>query len=163
MFFIPSRYCSLMTGLAAAMVLGACATPPAPQPQEKAPPACQAAATDDKLVGNWLSIRKQKGVAGELRTLYTLNADGTMAYTELLKRGKNPSQGLAETGCWQHTKQTLVLQTLTSNGMPVDLDDPIYTNRYAVTSITTDNVALRDADGARITARRMSPDYRLPF
>lgn len=158
-----SRCRSLLTGIAGAALLAACAAPEPPKPQEPAAPGCQAAAAGDALVGNWLSVRKQKGVAGELRTLYTLNADGTMAYTELLKRGKHPSQGLSETGCWEHANQTLILQTLTSNGMPVNLDDPIYTNNYAITSANAENLRLVDADGARITARRMSPGYRLPF
>jgi hypothetical protein len=95
--------------------------------------------------------------------LYTLNADGVMAYTEQLKRGKNPSQGLDEGGCWRHDKQTLVLKTLESNGAPVNLDDPIYTNRYTVVSAGANALTLKAADGATITARRMSPGYRLPF
>ncbi len=154
----------LMTGFATAVFLAGCAAPVSAPPEPvKTVPKCAAAAPGDPLVGNWLSVRKQKGVAGELRTLYTLNADGVMAYTEQLKRGKNPSQGLDEGGCWRHDKQTLVLKTLESNGAPVNLDDPIYTNRYTVVSAGANALTLKAADGATITARRMSPGYRLPF
>ncbi|MGB6105892.1 MAG: hypothetical protein WBF88_18785, partial [Pusillimonas sp.] len=95
--------------------------------------------------------------------LFTLHADGAMAYTEQLKRGKNPSQGLSETGCWEHSQQTLTMRTLQSNGAPVSLDDPIYTNRYTIVSATDKALSLKDTDGTTITARRMSPGYRLPF
>jgi hypothetical protein len=108
-------------------------------------------------------VRKQKGVAGELRTLFTLHADGVMSYTEQLKRGKNPSQGLEETGCWQRKEQTLTLQTLESNGAPVDVSDPIYTNRYTIVSASGNVLALKAPDGTTIRAKRMSPGYRLPF
>src|SRR5690606_37462553 len=97
-------------------------------------PGCQAAAHGDTLVGNWLSVRKQKGVVGELHSLLTLHADGCMDYTEQLKRGNKPSQGLSETGCWQHKQQTLLVRTLHSNGVPVNLDDPIYINQYTIVS-----------------------------
>ncbi|MCC2597042.1 hypothetical protein LKR43_11890 [Pusillimonas sp. MFBS29] len=147
---------------AAALVAG-CAAPSAPPAPEPEPPRCQAAVAGDALVGNWLSVRKQKGVAGELRTLFTLHADGTMAYTEQLKRGKKPSQGLAETGCWEREQQILTMRTLESNGASVNLDDPIYTNRYQIVSMGEKALSLKDADGTAITARRMSPGYRLPF
>lgn len=86
-----------------------------------------------------------------------------MAYTELLKRGKNPSQGLSETGCWSRINGALVLQTLLSNGAPVSMDDPIYKNSYIVEASSGDSLTLRSEEGARIKARRMSPGYRLPF
>ncbi len=162
-FLFPWRaFCTSV--LAGALVAG-CAAPsaPPPPPPVKAPPSCQAAAGGDALIGNWLSVRKQQGVAGELRTLFTLNPDGTMSYTEQLKRGKKPSQGLSETGCWKRDGQTLVLQTLLSNGEPVNLDDPIYTNRYAIVKTGGQEFSLRDDEGAAIRAKRMSPGYRLPF
>ncbi len=155
---------TLVAGLAAAVFMAGCAAPvTAPSPPPKEAPKCQAAAAGDALVGNWLSARRQKGVAGELRTLFTLHPDGAMAYTEQLKRGKNPSQGLDETGCWQRDKQTLVLQTLLSNGAPVSLDDPIYTNRYTIISASGNALTLQGPDGVAIKAKRMSPGYRLPF
>ncbi|PLC54802.1 hypothetical protein CR155_04860 [Pollutimonas nitritireducens] len=155
----------LMAGLATAVFLAGCAAPVTapPTPPTKTVPKCVAAAMGEPLIGNWLSVRKQKGVAGELRTLITLNADGTMAYTEQLKRGKNPSQGLEEAGCWRRDKKMLVLQTLESNGAPVNLDDPIYTNRYTVVSSSATALTVKSQDATRITARRMSPGYRLPF
>lgn len=148
-----------------AILLAGCAATVDKTPVAVAPtiPECQPAAAGDQIVGNWLSVRTQKGVVGELRTLFTLKADGTMAYTELLKRGKQPSQGLVESGCWQRTQQTLVIQTLESNGAPVNLDDPIYKNSYVITSINTKALTLQGPDGKTIKARSMSPGYRLPF
>ncbi len=159
---------TLLAGFATIVLAAGCAVPPAgkpsaPQPVAKAVPQCQAAAVGDALAGNWLSVRKQKGVAGELRTLFTLHPNGAMAYSEQVKRGKNPSQGLDEGGCWRHEQQSLVLQTLLSNGAPVNLDDPIYTNRYTVVSVSGNTLTLRKSDGVAIKARRMSPGYRLPF
>ena len=154
----------IFTSLAAAALLAGCVSPKAPPAAAKPePPSCQAAASGDVLVGNWLSVRKQKGVAGELRSLFTLHADGTMVYTEQLKRGNKPSQGLSETGCWTHEQQTLVMRTLQSNGLPVDLDDPIYTNQYTIVSVAQDRVSLKGPGGSTLMAKRMSPGYRLPF
>ncbi len=161
------QYCRTWAGpLSLALLLAACAAPPSPPeapPKPKAP-SCQVAAEGDALIGNWLNVRTQRGVVGELRTLFSLNADGTMAYTEQLKRGKKPSQGLAETGCWHRENQKLVLRTLQSNGADVDVDDPIYVNTYTVTGTQKDRITLRrDQDGVAMPARRMSPGYRLPF
>lgn len=132
----------------------ASATPPMP--------ACVAAASGDPLVGNWLAVGTQKGVAGALRTLYTLNADGTMAYVEQIKRPRTPSQGLYESGCWSRNGNTLVLRTLLSNGSPVNLDDPIYTNRYRVGRVDAAQLLLQGPNGS-VNAKRMSAGYRLPF
>jgi len=162
MLDFPLRQRVFLPGVIAAVVLTGCTTTPTP-PAPKPTPTCKAAAADDALVGNWLSVRKQKGVAGELRTLFTLHPDGTMAYTEQLKRSKHPSQGLAEAGCWQRDNQMLTLQTLKSNGEPVDTADPIYTNRYTIVASGRQSFSLRDADGVLIKAKRMSPGYRLPF
>lgn len=155
---------TLVAGLAVALVAG-CAVPvkTTPPPPVKETPTCEAAASGDALVGNWLSVHRQKGVAGELRTLFTLHPDGAMAYTEQLKRGKNPSQGIDEAGCWKRGQQTLVLQTLLSNGAPVETGDPIYTNRYTIVSASGQSLTLKSPDGATIKAKRMSPGYRLPF
>ena len=148
--------------LLAALILAGCAVPP-----PAAPPVdetrCTAAAPGDALVGSWLSVRKQTGVAGELRTHIVLNADGTMQYGEQLSRPGKAPQGLAETGCWLREGQTLVLRTLDSNGSPVDLDDPIYVNRYPLMRETAERLSLHAPDGARLDARRMPPDYRLPL
>ncbi|MFV0282378.1 MAG: hypothetical protein ACK5JE_01120 [Castellaniella sp.] len=152
--------------LAAALVtLAACAPmKPAQGPAAATAtrPSCTVAATGDPLVGNWLSVSAQKGVAGALRTLYTLNPDGTMNYVKQIKRPRTPSQGLYESGCWVRDGQTVILRTLDSNGLPVNLDDPIYTNRYRVDRVNTSELRLSGPDGA-VKARRMSPGYRLPF
>lgn len=163
MYQFPFRQRAMFASLFAATLLAACAAPSKPPPVEKPQPTCQAPAQGDTLAGNWLNVRKEKGVAGELRTLFTLHPDGTMAYTEQLKRGSKPSQGLAETGCWKRDGPTLVLQTLQSNGAPIDTNDPIYTNRYMISSQSGNSLAMRHADGSAIKARRMSPGYRLPF
>lgn len=147
-------------------VMAGCAVPvPSDDPEvrDTSPPACTPAASSDVLLGNWLAVRSQKGIAGELRTLFTLHADGTMAYTEQLKRPRQPSQGLYETGCWVRQGQALILQTQESNGSPVDLDDPIYTNRYAIISSDENMLRLTTPEGTPISAKQMPSGYRLPF
>lgn len=149
--------------VAAGLLAGCASTRPASAPEAQAkPPACTAAAAGDALVGNWLSVTAQKGVAGSLRTLYTLNPDGTMSYVEQVKRPRTPSQGLEESGCWTRDGSTLVLRTLESNGVPVNLNDPIYSNRYRIVRSDASELRLQGEQGS-IRARRMSPGYRLPF
>jgi|GEM_PF-559027 len=147
-------------------LLAACGAPvkeAAVTPAAPTPPDCQPAAEDDPVVGNWLNKRQQKGVTGELRTLFTLKADGSMLFTEQLKRPRQPSQGINESGCWSREGQSVVLRTYTSNGVPVDIDDPIYTNRYRIGALQTDELLLIDAFGQELRTQRTSPGYRLPF
>lgn len=147
-------------------VVAACssfAPPTAPVAENIEPQGCQAAVADEALVGNWLNKRQEKGVTGELRTLFTLQADGRMLYTEQLKRPRQPSQGLSESGCWRRDGDQLILQTLESNGVPVDHEDPIYTNQYEVYRVSAEKLSLKDSLGQRINAERTSPGYRLPF
>lgn len=160
---------SSWTALLASVLLSACAVKPpvpapkAPEPAKPVHPACQPAAANDGLVGNWLSKHKQKGVVGELRTLFTLQPDGTMAYTEQVKRPNKPSQGLSESGCWIRHNNALVLDTQESNGVITEPGDPIYQNSYAIVSVTARNLVLRGQDGATYRLTKMSPGYRLPF
>src|SRR5690606_12279535 len=98
-----------------------------------------------------------------LRTLVSLRADGTMSYDEQLTRPRKAPQGLSETGCWQRDGQALVLRTVESNGSPVDLEDPIYINRYTLNRETPERITLTGSDGVKLEARRMPPDYRLPL
>lgn len=153
---------SIVIGLASAVLAGC-----AGMQREKAPAVdetrCVAAAPGDPMIGNWLSVRRASGVEGELRTLVTLRADGTMSYEEQLSRRGRAPQGLAESGCWRLEGETLVLRTVMSNGSPVDLDDPIYVNRYSLTQRSGERIRLQAPDGARLDARRMPPDYRLPL
>lgn len=161
---LRARWCLFI--ISAMVVLGGCVTQPTvpePDTQVQTPPACTPVSETESLLGNWLAVHAQKGVSGELRTLFTLQSDGTMAYTEQLKRQGKPSQGLSETGCWYREGQTLVLKTHESYGVPVELNDPIYTNRYTVISIEEKLLRLTTPVGVKITARRMSPGYRLPF
>jgi len=145
-----------------ALVAG-CAAPsgPAADKDQAQAVSCSAAQAGETLVGNWLAVRTQKGVAGELHVLFTLKPDGSMAYVEQLKRGRQPPRMLSETGCWTRSSQQLVLQTTESNGVPVDLNDPIYRNQYQITSAAADRLGLSGAAGTMI-ARRMPADYRLP-
>jgi len=134
-----------------------------PAPAKKAETVqCRAAPQGDALVGSWLSVGRQKGITGQLRTLIELRPDGSMAYAEQLLRGKRPPQGLEESGCWHREGQTLVLRTTKSNGSAVDLHDPIYVNRYAIVSQSGKALALRGRDG-ELKSRRMPPGYRLPY
>ncbi|WJJ92832.1 hypothetical protein [Neopusillimonas aromaticivorans] len=71
-------------------------------------------------------------------------------------------QLLSEDGCWRVEGDVLVLQTLNSNGSPVEADDPIYTNHYQVVSQTGRQLRLRGPEGA-FTVGRMPDNYRLPF
>lgn len=152
--------------LAVGVVAAGCAVksnkPAAPSAAVPVQVQCQAAKAGDATVGNWYGVRTQRGVAGQLHVLIRLKADGTMSYEEQLKRGKKPSQNLGETGCWQHEQQTLVLRTLRSNGEKVESDDPIYSNRYTVSSQTQQALVLNGHQG-QLRARRMPDNYRLPF
>lgn len=164
MRMIPRRIGVGVTLCLGVVWLAGCTTPVS-APKETAtaaPPSCQAAHSGEALVGNWLSVSSQKGVAGTLRTLYTLNADGTMVYVEQIKRPGKPSQGLHESGCWRRDGSQLVLQTLLSNGSPVDTSDPIYVNRFRVQQAGATELSMHGDSGA-VRARRMSPGYRLPF
>lgn len=157
---------SSLTLMGVVAIVAGCAVPvpPAePDSHVQRPPSCTAPSATDPLLGNWLSVRSQKGVVGELRTLFTLQADGSMAYTEQLKRPRQPSQGLSETGCWQRDGEVLVMRTYESNGSPVDLDDPIYINRYQIVASDGSMLRLKSPEGLAITARQMPPGYRLPF
>ena len=154
----------------ATVLLSACAVKsPAPEPAKPpvaaAPvhPACQPAAAGDQLAGNWLSKHRQKGVVGELRTLFTLQTDGTMAYTEQVKRPNKPSQGLSESGCWSRKGNDLMISTQESNGVSTEPGDPIYQNHYNIVSLTARNLVLRDQSGTTYRLTKMSPGYRLPF
>lgn len=166
MFSRCGRRCRLgcLSAAVLSITLAGCA--PVSQPAKPAAqvslPNCTAPRASDPLIGNWLSVTAQQGVAGSVRTLYTLQPDGKMIFVEQVKRPRTPSQGLRETGCWTHEGQNLVLRTLESNGSPVNLDDPIYTNRYQVIQSSTNALQLRGASGT-VRAKRMSPGYRLPF
>lgn len=162
-----SSWTRFIVGGGLVLLVAAC-TAPSPQHAPKGEvqptvPECRPAAEQEPLVGNWLNKRQEKGVTGELRTLFTLKADGSMLFTEQLKRPRQPSQGLNETGCWYREGNELILHTYTSNGVPVDAEDPIYTNRYRILSVEQEQLDLRSAQGLELRTQRSSPGYRLPF
>ncbi len=160
---LPTRPSMAVVAMGAIALLAGCA---GPAEQKRASPddtACVPAAQADPLVGKWLSVRRESGVSGELKTFFDLRADGTMSYTEQLTRPKRPPQGLAETGCWRRDGDAFVLRTLESNGSPVDTKDPIYQNRYQLTGKAGERLSLRSPDGVKLDARRMPPDYRLAW
>lgn len=163
--FLSRTRSHLLSMCVVGFVAGCAAPVPPAEPDSQAQelPACTPVAETETLLGNWLVVRSQKGVAGELRTLFTLQADGSMAYTEQLKRPGQPSQGLSETGCWYREGQELVMRTQESNGLPVDLDDPIYTNRYPIISADEKMLRMTTPEGVNVSAKQMSPGYRLPF
>ena len=159
------RRCRQATVLAgAAILLSACvgSTPPRQEAAAEVPPACLPTSAGE-LVGTWLGSRKQRGVAGEIRTLITLRADGTMDYVEQNLRPRKPPQALTESGCWQREDGELVLRTQTSNGSPVEMGDPIYTNRYAIVASRGQSLILMLSPGQPWSAKRMADGYRLPF
>src|SRR5690606_7248464 len=125
--------------------------------------ACKAAQPDDPVVGSGLSKRQANGTVAEWRTVLTLHASGEMAYTEQLKRPRQPSQGLAESGCWWREGDVLVLETRESNGSIVDTSDPIFTNRFTVISVEAEKLKLANPVGSDYELTRTSPGYRLPF
>lgn len=161
---VLNRKSASAAAVVAAFAMAGCTVPqPQQQPAQPDEIRCAATAPGDAMVGSWLSVRKQSGVAGELRTHIVLQADGTMNYEEQLSRPGKAPQGLRETGCWQRDGQVLVLRTLESNGSPVDTGDPIYVNRYQVTQQAGARLGLQASGGVRLDAKRMPPDYRLPL
>ena len=123
---------------------------------------CLLAGQDEPVVGNWLSVRKEAGVAGEIRLQIRLHADGSMHYVEQLKRGNKPPQTLSEIGCWYKEGSDLVLRTTHSNGSQVEASDPIYIQHHAIGEVTEKGMVL-NMDGKDIRLRRTKPDYRLPI
>ncbi len=159
-----------LAGMAVLALAGCVTMPTEPQTTNQPsvavdtrPVACTPANAEDPVIGNWLSKRNEKGIQGELRTLVTLQANGQMLYTEQVKRPRQPSQGLSEAGCWTRDGQTIVLQTLESNGLPVEADDPLFTNRFAIERQQGKRLVVRAETGARYTLEQVSPGYRLPF
>lgn len=153
----------------AAFILAGCATKkevPAPVAQPAPPPkpvACAASAGAEALAGTWYSVSTPRGVGGTQQTLLVLAPDGKMRYQTQLKIRNKARPGLDETGCWTFSNGVYTMQTTESNGDPVDLSDPIYTNRYKVESINNSTLVLRDqkAGGEVLKARRMPQGYVL--
>lgn len=146
---------------AVALLLTGCASAPKPQaePVDDQKP-CQAAAQNDTWVGNWLGVNKRRGMAGELHVQMILRQDGTMAYTEQLKRAGKSPQSLRETGCWHRQGNELVMRTTHSNAVAVEPGDPIYTNAYTARNSGA-HLMLSGPEGP-FSLKRMPADFLLP-
>ena len=155
------RLQTVVSVIAAGVVLAGCAVAPQ-KPAKEQGTSCKAVSANDPFIGNWLAVRRYQGVPGELHMLISLKADGTMAYTEQLKRGKSLPRQLNETGCWSRNNSTLTLRTTQSNGVPVELDDPIYANQFEIRSQAGKTLTLVGPQG-EIKAQRMPDDYRFPI
>jgi len=99
-----------------------------------------------------------------MQTVTVLKPDGTMSYESQLKVGKRIRPALRETGCWTYTNGIYTMQTTRSNGEPVDIEDPIYRNRYRVERVDAQRMTLREdiKGGQSSSAKKMAPNYRLP-
>src|SRR5690625_6675599 len=133
------RFMALGATLSMGLLVAACTMPlqdqQEPAPQAAVPEECTAPAADEPVVGNWINKRQEKGVTGELRTLFTLKADGSMLFTEQLKRPRQPSQGLNESGSWSRDGEQIVLHTYKSKGADVVIDYTIYHNISQIISL----------------------------
>lgn len=156
----------------AVWLLSGCVMPKAPVEQlslePDAPPkpiACVPAEANSPLIGEWLSTTKPKGIAGDFRALYVFRPDGVMQYETQVKVGKRIRPGLRESGCWQVVDGVMTLQTLASNGEPIDTSDPIYQNRYRVEKAESARFTLREvrSGGQSLTARRVKAGYKLSY
>jgi hypothetical protein len=169
--FMSSSLSRFASVACVALVLAGCAvkkSAPALDVQKEPPPptpvACVPVQSGSPLIGTWYSAFTPHGMAGNLQTLTVLSADGKMQYESQLKIGKRVRPALSETGCWTYADGVYTMQTTASKGDPVDVTDPIYTNRYKVESVNQAKAVLREMKpgGQQITASRMSPNYRLP-
>lgn len=126
--------------------------------------ACQAQEASNPLIGTWYAVSTPRGMAGQMQTVTVLKPDGTMSYESQLKVGKRIRPALRETGCWTYTNGIYTMQTTRSNGEPVDIEDPIYRNRYRVERVDAQRMTLREdiKGGQSSSAKKMAPNYRLP-
>src|SRR5690625_1754815 len=162
LFCTLNRLCALGFVALTSVLLVACVAPPQTTPSDDSKKReCVAAQADSPFIGNWLSVRKQAGVVGELHTQIILHVDGRMAYTEQLRRSDRLPQMLVETGCWQAENNALIMQTVQSISVDVELDDPIYRNRYDVIKLGDKRLELDGPEG-RLSLRQTADDYRLP-
>lgn len=158
---------SLASGLV--VLLAGCGAPhPADVPVIPAPagavePTCVPVKADNLLVGNWYVVRKQTGVAGEIQSLLTLEADGRMRQVTRVKQGRNIRSELRESGCWQADKGKLSTKVSRSNGELIDFNDPIYSASYIVDKVDATRLLYKeDRAGSKvIVAKRMPAGFRL--
>jgi hypothetical protein len=167
--FMSSAFSRFAGVACAAFILAGCATKkdtqqhaaqPAPTPSQ--PVACAPSSGADQLLGTWYSVSTPRGVGGTQQTLLVLAPDGKMRYQTQLKIRNKARPGLDESGCWSFANGLYTMQTRESNGDPVDVSDPIYTNRYKVESVNRTTLVLRDVKaGEVLKARKMPPGYIL--
>jgi hypothetical protein len=157
-------------GCVAVMLAGCAVKRPEPPPVVKAAPpppkvvTCAPPAVGSPLVGTWYSTSTPRDVSGRLESLYVLSDDGKMRYETQLQIGKRIRPALRESGCWTYADGIYTMQTMVSNGDPVDVTDPIYHNRYKVEKLTGNRLVMRDlkSGGQVITSTKMAPGYQLP-
>jgi hypothetical protein len=164
--FMSSVFSRFAGVACAAFILAGCATKKeapssASQPASPSQPvACAPSAGADALEGTWYSVSTPRGMAGTQQTLLVLAPDGKMRYQTQLKIRNKSRPGLEEVGCWSFANGLYTMQTRESNGEPVDVSDPIYTNRYKVESVNRTTLVLRDVKaGEVLKARKMPPGY----
>lgn len=137
--------------------------PVIPAPVGAVEPTCVPVKADNLMVGNWYVVRKQAGVAGEIQSLLTLDADGRMRQTTRVKQGRNIRSELRESGCWQVDQGKLVTRVSRSNGELIDFNDPIYRASYVVDKVDSTRLQYReDKPGSKaVIAKRMPAGFKL--
>ena len=160
---VASLACVLVSVLAGCGAPRPPDAPLVPAPVGAVEPTCVPVAADNLMVGNWYIVRKQAGVAGEIQSLLTLEADGRMRQTTRVKQGRNIRSELRESGCWQGEPGKLVTKVSRSNGELIDFNDPIYTAVYLVDKVDTTRLLYReDRPGSKVTlAKRMPAGFKL--
>ncbi len=137
--------------------------PVVPAPSGAVAPTCVPVASNQPLVGTWYLVSKQNGVAGEIQTLLTLKADGTLRQQTRVKQGRNIRSELRETGCWEAPAGKLITRVSKSNGELIDFNDPIYSTTYMVEKIDASRLTYReDRAGSRsMFAKKVQDSFRL--
>ena len=160
---VVSLACVLVAALSGCGAPRPADAPVIPAPVGAVEPACVPAAANNQMVGNWYIVRKQDGVAGEIQSLLTLDADGRMRQTTRVKQGRNIRSELRESGCWQADQGKLVTKVSRSNGELIDFNDPIYRAVYTVDKVDTTRLQYReDRPGSKIVlAKRMPAGFKL--
>ncbi len=155
--------------LSVCVLLSACGlprpkdAPVLPAPSGAVAPTCVAATAGNQLVGSWYLVTKQSGVAGEIQTLLTLSADGSLRQQTRVKQGRNIRSELRETGCWEAPKGKLVTRVSKSNGELIDFNDPIYSTIYVVEKVDSTRLMYHEdrPNSRTLFAKKVQDGFRL--